>query len=433
MTNPQLRCLNCGVIGEKILRFALSGAAVLMCSAGGLAIAIEIQIDYSLDTNGFFTRPGSKQALRAICDYFESILDDDLAEINESDFSAGNTWIAKVNHPATGALVNFPHKVVPRGVFILYAGGRANLGSAGVGGTTGYSANGSGGQAQLWFDLLKSRGQPGALASSPTDFGPWGGTIVFNASLTWNFSLTESTGNGSDFVSIALHEVGHALGLGTAPSWNTHVSGNQFYGGHAMASFGRPVPLQPGGSHWQDDGICQGPNGHDPTNPLNVLSQTLGIFGVPAGRDQIALMDPSGCRANSYLRVLTQLDVAALADMGWELKEPVPLMPVVPDLLVNYTPTKITLSWLANPQHSYQVQESTQLSSWQNLGAPISGQTGMTSYIDQSPPVGKNFYRLEIGQAPAPAALIASPLRTGVQAIEANPVMVDCKGHCGFR
>lgn len=53
----------------KHFRGVVAACACHAAATGGLS-AVQIEIDYSLDTNGFFDQPGSREALRAVCDYF---------------------------------------------------------------------------------------------------------------------------------------------------------------------------------------------------------------------------------------------------------------------------------------------------------------------------------------------------------------------------
>lgn len=371
---------------------------------------IEIEIDYSLDTNGFFNQAGSKEALRAVCDYYESILTDSLPRIDVSEWT-GETWQRRFFHPSTGADTFLPDIVVPANTVFLYVGGR-NIGSAlGRGGPGGFSAGGTGSDAQAWFDLLGSRGQAGALVTPPTDFGLWGGSVAFSSTTTWNFSLTSTVNGSASFVSTALHELGHVFGVGTSASWSAHIIGGGFTGPASVASFGGNVPVQVGGAHWQDDGACVAVTGFNPSNPLNILSKTIAQFGVPAGLNQIARMDPSSCEVGLFHQVMTELDVAGLADIGWEIASAPPVGIVIPELFASVNPTNghVNLSWFANPALTYQVEEGQSLTVWQDLGSPISGVSGSHLFIDTGPPLGRNFYRLEVtanALMPAPAAAL---------------------------
>ncbi|CAN5221283.1 hypothetical protein BH23VER1_BH23VER1_14130 [soil metagenome] len=426
--------------------FATGG--LIFASSLGVSPGMEIQIDYTLDTHGFFDQPGSRAALRAVCDYFEGAFGDSLARIDPSEWP-GNTWTAKVVNPATGSDASFPRKVVPADTFILYAGGRPNLGSAGEGGPAFYSASGSGPMALRWFDLLDSRGQAGALATPPTDFGPWGGSISFNSSHAWNFSLTTPSGTAANnFVSLAIHEMCHVLGMGTTDSWDTFVGfaggGLGFTGQNATAAYGGMIPLHIDGSHWRDDGVCVFGTGYVSGNPLNILSKTIAQFGVPAGIDQIAIMDPSSCNTGSYLEVMTVLDRAALADIGWESRPP---PAKAPSLALGVHPGSghVTLSWKAEPGRTYQIQEASVLGGWRNLGDPVTNQSGTASYTHHSPPKTGNFYRVVVDPpeaSPAVSAAASPPPQVEdedstsfgeIQTVQTQPRMVfgcaTCAGH----
>jgi len=100
---------------------------------------------------------------------------------------------------------------------------------------------------------------------------------------------------------VAIHEIAHVLGFGTAPSWNRLVGSDGFSGPNAVAAHGGSVPLaidgdgNPDDAHWQD-----------------------GTQSTVAGVDQEAAMDPA---INAGTRkFFTDLDWAALADIGWEVQ-----------------------------------------------------------------------------------------------------------------
>lgn len=383
-------------MNARLLPFILS---VLIASTTS-SHAIRIQLDYTYDTNGFFNQPGAREALRAVADFYEPLLTDSLSRIDTTQWSAGNTWSAVFTHPGTGAELQIANLVVPADTLIVYAGARALGGPAGRGGPGGYSASGN---TQAWFNLLASRGQAGALASPKTDFGPWGGMVTFEPSYTWSFSTTGPAPGTIPFVSIALHEFGHLLGIGTAQSWTARVSGTNFTGPASVLSFGGNVPLQTGGSHWRDDGSCVFPDGHSPTNPNNVLSKAFGSFGALHGFGQIALMDPSTCTAGSYLKVMTDLDLASLKDIGWQLNPPLRW------LATNIQPGTgpVSFTWPSSSGVTYRLERSVTLAagSWNTL-TTVSGNGALKSHTDPSPPAGKAFYRLNTAPPAAPAALM---------------------------
>ncbi|MGJ8644868.1 MAG: hypothetical protein ACSHX9_15790 [Luteolibacter sp.] len=418
-----------------------SSLACCAIALGGLftekARGIEIEIDYSLDTEGFFDQAGAKEALRAVCDYYEVILTDELEKIDVNDWPAGNSWFARFFHPATGVETFVDDLLVPEDTIIIFAAGNSSLGSAGLGGVGGFGFNSA--TVQEFIDVVATRGVPGVLSDPATDIASWGGTVSFDSSREWEF-LLDGTGEGSvsDFVSIALHEVCHVLGVATEySSFTRYVVDGNFTGPNSVASFGGLVPLDSTSFHWQNDGVCVVPTGHSPTNPLNVLSKTVAQFGVPAGVDQIALMDPEACRTGNYLKVLTALDVAGLADVGWEVVDVRKQPPLT--IAVDPVTGNVTVSWIAISEDSYQVQEAEALGAWGDIGDAISGVTGSASYVDTDPPVGKNFYRLAVNQPAAEAAAqvaeqsVVSSSRGSLVFASRSPAMatgcVTCGGH----
>ena len=255
--------------------------------------SVTIQLDYTYDANNFFDTAAKRAVLQEAADTLGARLGDNLTAIAPS---GGDTWSEIVPDPATGSLRTVANPTVPANTIVIYAGGRAlsGVGELGVGSTGGSTSNGT----AAWNDLVDSRGQPGALLATPTDFGPWGGSVSFDRNANWYFG-TDSSGLSSpqnDFLSVSLHELFHALGFGTAPSWNTLAAGPVFAGSASKSVYegtGFP-PLAPDHAHW--------------------------AAGTTSGGTE-TLMDPSievGTR-----KLPTRLDYAGLQDVGWSLlKDP---------------------------------------------------------------------------------------------------------------
>jgi Ca2+-binding RTX toxin-like protein len=270
-------------------------------------LSVSFVFDYRYDTSGFFT-PDRKAVLEAAGQQISSQISDSLQAITPG---GGNSWDAVFTNPGTGNQTQIHNMSVPADTIIVFVAGRDFSGpELGEGGPGGFSAGGT----SSWLNTVKARGQTGALSATETDFGPWGGAVAFDSGANWYFgtSATGLGGSQNDFFSVALHELGHLMGIGTADSWFTDVSGSQFIGPNAKTEFGSNVPLQSGGGHWAE-GV------HD--------------------RGQEVALDPTltvGTRKN-----FTPLDFAGLADIGWRVA-PMPTQYTI--TLTNGTPHNVTLS-----------------------------------------------------------------------------------------
>lgn len=288
-----------GALGETTARRRKSGLRVLpieVLETRVLPASVSIQIDFSLDTNNFFDTPLKRSVMQAAADAYAARLTDNLLAI---DPSGANRWNAGVNHPGTGEGINLGNIDVPANTLIVFAGGRPqSVGIAAIGGPGGFSPSENHGSAEF-LNAVRHRGQVGQIADPPTDFGPWGGFVSFNTSTTDWFFGTTTAGIGPtdlDVYSVALHELGHVLGFGTTPSFDALISHGDFTGSKAVAAydFGGDPPLGGDQAHW-DNGVTD--------------------------EDQPTVMDPATSRG---VRVsLTDLDLAALDDIGWTLNGPV--------------------------------------------------------------------------------------------------------------
>lgn len=370
----------------------------LLLAAPAAALTIDVRYDY--DSNGFFDQPGAREALQSAADFLGEMLHDSLDSLIQP--GGANTWSATFNHPGTGAPVERPGWMlrIPADTVVVFVGAR-NLGGGtlGVGGPGGFRVNYA---DPSWYRRVQTRGEVGALLNPARDFGPWGGSISFDLDRDWHFRTDgRPTGSRSDFVSIALHELLHVLGFGTSDSFDARVFAGAFRGADAMAAWGGPVPLNPGASHWRDDGSCRFPLGFDPDGADNVLSTTFGSFGRAHGLDQIALMDPVSCLIGSqrFLQVATDLDLAALRDIGWEV---IPAPRLESETL---SPAGSDFSWPTITGIDYRLEQSTSLGDWTAIAGPQAGDGSVRSLIGHvpSPPSAATFFRLRAARAPLPA------------------------------
>jgi hypothetical protein len=250
---------------------------------------LSIRFDYSLDSNGFFASQERKNILQSVANSIISKFSDQLTAIQPTGTSQ---WTAKFVNPGSGAQETRTNLSIAANEILIYAGARAlGAGEYGRGEKGGFSATSS---SQTFIDTVKARGQAGALAATPTDFGPWGGSITFASTASWHFGATTVGLDPAefDFATVASHELMHVLGFGLAASWNAKVSGG-FTGANSIAVAGvSPVPLNDA-SHWKSGTSVDG---------------------------RLVIMAPetnSGAR-----RLPTRLDYAGLQDIGWQLIKP---------------------------------------------------------------------------------------------------------------
>ena len=385
-----------------------------------IAPALNIRIRY--DNHGGLFPKGSEArvALRAVCDFYEEIITDRLGAIDPTEYG-GVAWQARYTDPSTGQKTIFKapngstNIIIPENDFFLFAGSRILAGNvAGEGGGTEFTGTTA---YDPWVAQVVGRGEPGAGRTpwdqrERTDYAPWGGIVAFDLSRTWDFSIDGRGSNGgTSFVAVALHEVAHALGFGVADSYYNHIQGSTFAGpatriAYANSSGPRNVQLS-NASHFRDDGAdsCTEPGGFGSNGVYNTLSKTVGLFGTPSDRFQQVLMDSSTCVSPNYHQVMTRVDLAALEDIGWNVIERI--APETLDLAIekpsNSVNTPPVLSFVTQPDYTYQLQRSDNLLVWHDTGSPVAGNGDTKSLSDPAPLHGGCTYRIAI-YAPEPAA-----------------------------
>jgi hypothetical protein len=282
--------------------------AVVSLAAPACLHALTITFDYSYDTGNFFNTQAKKDALNAAAAVFTSRITDSLSAIAPG---GSNSWSANFINPATGGVGSTSNLNVGANELVIYVGARdlggSVLGSAGPG---GFSSSGVGG----WNSTVAYRGQSGASLATPTDFGPWGGSISFSSTAAWYFDSDPSTieaglSGNNDFYSVAVHELGHVLGVGTATSWTNKISGTTFTGSNSTISFGGNPSVTGDGGHWAD-------------------GTTSLIPGTSTAQE--TAMDPT--ITTGTRKYFTNLDFAGLQDIGWQ---------------VTAVPEPATIAWVA--------------------------------------------------------------------------------------
>ncbi len=233
-------------------------------------LALTVSIDYSLDTSNFFSA-GTKQLLQATLDTITSNFSNSLAPVPSTTYS--------LDYGDTGTVRDVTTSV-PTDTLKIYAyGAPLSGGTVGEGGAF-YSVPGP------------YRGQADNV------FAPQISFLMFNNSRSTNWYFGASTAGETsgqvDFVSVARHEILHALGLIETSVFNHFHVGDQFVGPHASAgNNGQPVPLQ--------------------HNDVHIANSLLSVFN-PATLD--------GTRLD-----LTSVEYGMLQDIGWTIPNPPPPPP----------------------------------------------------------------------------------------------------------
>jgi hypothetical protein len=274
----------------RMRRFVMCAAATAaLLPALRAGATINIQFDYTYDSQGFFTtHPEAKATLELAGHTLTERCRDTLTAIAPS---GQNDWTAHPFDPGGGGQLSISNPTIPQNTIVVYAGGYVLGGSTlGIGGPGGYEAGGF----QDWFDTLAARGQAGALDSPSTDNGPWGGSITFNTTTNWNFALGKGPTNSSqsDFYSVATHELAHLLGFGTSDSFAARISGGIFTGPASGST-----AVSPDQGHWAS-----------------------GTKGTVGGAQQEAVMTPS--ITTGTRKRFSSIDWAGMSDLGWQLARP---------------------------------------------------------------------------------------------------------------
>lgn len=154
-----------------------------------------------------------------------------------------------------------------------------------------------------------------------------GGGITFNSAENWHFDpTTAATGVATDFYTIALHEIGHALGL--AAGWNqlsADIAGSDYSGAETLAAYNAD-----NGTALTSLDLVDSSNFHfqDATYTSEIFApgapNLIGTVGLGAGQD--LLMEPIANFVEPGKRrfELTNTDVAQLRDLGWSTISAVP-------------------------------------------------------------------------------------------------------------
>jgi hypothetical protein len=380
----------------------IAGLVALTLPGRGLNIVF----DYTYDTGNFFggTNTWRRAILERAADDIEARIADTTLRAISSNGSTGLLWELDFSHPSSSGFVVLSNRAIPANVVLVFVGAKS------FGGGGGYEDVSFGETGGAWFDNVNPanaahtnfaynvlfRGQPGgniSTGANTQDFGPWGGSVSFANNVTnWYFdpdpSTIEAVTNKLDFYSVAIHELFHVLGFGTAGevgnpdfigSWSAKIVSNKFTGTNAARVFGTNVPIS---------------TSNNPQHWVQTITNRASGGIVP----QEASLTPaiSGAYFRKYI---TDLDWAAMKDIGWQV---VPL-PGSEFVIMTNTTTRVgtnfitALTWRAQPGESNVVLFAT------NLAGPFTAVStnlvatnvvGRYTYTNSSP---RGFFRIRMG------------------------------------
>ena len=233
-----------------------------------------IKFDYRFDEDGFFSDPSRRAALEAAAAAWESVILDEF-----EDIPAGIQF--EVKNPTDYARIETITLSEPIDDVLIFVGAQSFPDKLARGGPSGYSAEG---------DIFRARISDNFRDLGPaTDFEPWAGIVSFDPDVLWSFDIDGPVQGMYDFISTAIHEIGHALGFGTAEAFDALVVDSHFTGYNSVRlNQGNPVPLELDDSHFED-----------------------GFVGSPSSMEPYSL---AGTREQ-----ISEFDKAALADIGYEI------------------------------------------------------------------------------------------------------------------
>ena len=250
-------------------RFAFMVLRITACVLGLICFAshanAQIELDFSND-NGFFGgNAEATAAIEAAVADINAVLDLNLTAV--TDTASGSSGDVNITfdfdysylNPSTNAEVIIDNSALAANQIIIFVGAQPLaqdvLGQGGPGGVAVIARatiSGPTGTLQNAIndaeanDTHRRGGGPvvgeirGAFDSGETfsfDVGSAIGTVRFDDddTINWHFNHLTEVGPGEiDFYSVALHEILHAIGIGTSETWRSLLSGSNYIGAEVI-------------------------------------------------------------------------------------------------------------------------------------------------------------------------------------------------------
>lgn len=239
-------------------------------------VKLVIKIDYRFDTKEFFASPERRAALEGAARIWGRLVQDDFPKVPKGT----HVKVRDPEHPGEPAQsFDIDDDIEDLVVFV---------GSSALAGSTTASSQATAGLAAIEDDALRTALEKRFYG---TPFQPWTGWISFDEGEPWFFDpdpdVAKSIPAGKlDFVSVALHEMCHVLGFGTADAFKTLAATGAFDGVKARAvGGGKGLALTSDRTHFASTVLVSG------KRPLMDVSDAAGTRYLPTSVDIAVLED----------------------------------------------------------------------------------------------------------------------------------------------
>ena len=196
-------------------------------------VRFQIRIDYRFDKRGFFSDPVRRATLEGAARIWGRLLSDSFPDVPAGMF----VFIKDPEDPyGSGTTFTLEYAIDDLVVFV----GSAKLDGSQMA-LSGPSAGLSGVDDPTLLHALEAR-------YTGTPFQPWTGSMSFDTATDFYFDPTPDAphtppADKVDFLTIAVHELGHVLGFGTSDAFKGRIASGTFTGMSAEALYSGPVPL----------------------------------------------------------------------------------------------------------------------------------------------------------------------------------------------